>query len=798
MLAAVRSLRRSPGFTAVAVVSLGLALGLVAAVFGLVDAIRHPVTVTEKPERLFQVRYSGDGAAGRVTAANHVEVLERSIRSVEGLAWYAHAPGEMLSHGDLVAQGHGLQVSANYFALLGVRPIAGRLFTPALAADDQPASVVISEQLWVALFDRESRLDRLSLRIESGTASGRRQVVGVVPAEFMVESGANFWIPMPANAPAFTERAGNLQLVARLRPTAAIDSLNADFKVAAAYMTDVHGTGRRAFTYRAVPMLRDGYDLRAMHWLLVGAGFAVLAIACANLANLILARGLARRRDRAVRLSLGARRADLIRDVLAECVLLSLAGVALGLVAAAWGFDLLRGTLPEQNPVIGGFVLTMNWRVIALSSAAAVTAALIFGLLPAGRLSDVNLAESIKEASGTTTARRHGRFSALVIGQVALSLALLTGVSLLLRASRATQRFDFGFDARRLVEVWVAPAWRSAADTALEKRLALAAATETRLQQFGEIEAVAWRAGSGIRNPVLTVERSGGGYRSRFLRGFTTGSPNLLRTIGIPVIRGRDFLDSDVLGDGSVIVDSATALRLWGSDDPVGKLVKFAPEDRIAPWYRVVGVARTIRPAMPTFAGEELEPQVYLVSKDVPGHRSFVVRATADTIPSLRTAILRRMRDIVPPGGSVGVRGFDDARQEMIRSQLALSRLFGAFGVMSLALCALGMYSVLSYAVSQRLRELGIRVALGATRRRIFLDVLHDGAVLVIAGTASGGIATIWTNRLVDPYIGLLYHVDAVALVTAEAVLVGVALAAMLRPAVRATRADPVEVLRAV
>ena len=142
--------------------------------------------------------------------------------------------------------------------------------------------------------------------------------------------------------------------------------------------------------------------------------------------------------------------------------------------------------------------------------------------------------------------------------------------------------------------------------------------------------------------------------------------------------------------------------------------------------------------------------------------------------------------------------GDTGARQEMIRSQLALSRLFGAFGVMSLALCALGMYSVLSYAVSQRLRELGIRVALGATRRRIFLDVLHDGAVLVIAGTASGGIATIWTNRLVDPYIGLLYHVDAVALVTAEAVLVGVALAAMLRPAVRATRADPVEVLRAV
>ena len=795
--AAIKSLRRSPGFATVSILSLALALGLVAAVFGLVDALRHPRSVSFEPERLYTVRYSGDGAAGLVTPSDHMEVLNRFVRSVEGTAYFGDAPGEMVSNGNITAQGFGKLVSVNYFALRGVRPIAGRLFTPDLADEDRAGSVIISEQLWITLFDRNPRLERLALRIESSSESSRRQVVGVVPAEFMVESGANFWVPMPADVRALANATRRVWPIVRLRPNATEDSLVADFKLAAEYMTGLHGKGRWGFSYRMWPVLRDPLDLRAMHWLLIGAGFAVLAIACSNLANLVLARGLAKRRDRAVRLSLGARRIDLIKEALAECVVLALAGASIGIMAAAWGFDLLRGSMPERSPVSYGLVLQMNWRVIVMSSGAAVISAMLFGLLPALRLSDIHLAESIKEHSGTTTGRRRGRFSALVIGQVALSLALLTGVSLLLRASLVAQSVDFGFDARRLLNVHVGPGWRTP-DTAASKRIALAAETETRLHQFSAIQAVAWRAGGSLKYPMLTAERSGGGFRSRFLRGYTVASPNLLRTIGIPVQRGRDFFDSDAFTDGVVIVDSATALRLWGSDDPIGKLVKFAPEERIAPWYRVVGIAKTILPSMPSYSGEEIEPQLYLVSKNLPDSRGFVVRAPQDSVPALRREIARTMRDIVPPGGSASVRGFDDARQQMIQDQLYLSRVFGAFGMMSLLLCALGMYSVLSYAVSQRVREVGIRLALGATTKRIFLDVLHDGAILVVAGTAVGGLATMWTNKFVDPYIGLLYHIDVWALVAAEFVLVSVALLAMMRPALRATRSNPVEVLRAV
>jgi hypothetical protein len=263
-----------------------------------------------------------------------------------------------------------------------------------------------------------------------------------------------------------------------------------------------------------------------------------------------------------------------------------------------------------------------------------------------------------------------------------------------------------------------------------------------------------------------------------------------------------------------VIVDSVTALKIWGSEDPIGKLVKFAPEDRISPWFHVIGVSRPMRSGLPRHDGEEPDAQVYLVGKAAfskpesePGirplrpfvpHRSFVVRASAKDIAALRTEIPRTMHAILPARGTVQVYGFDDSRQELMKGQRFLASVLGTFGLLSLALCALGLYSVLSYTVTQRMREVGIRVALGATSKQIFLDVLHEGAILVIAGTAIGGLVTIWSNRLVDPYIGMLYHIDVIALVVAEVALVGVALLSMMRPALRATRTDPVDVLRAV
>jgi predicted permease len=810
---AIRSLRRSPGFAAVSILSLAFALGLVAAVFGLVDALRFPRTAIRNPEQLFEIRFSGEGAAGRLTAADHIDVIERFLGGSGQLTYQGFARGEALSARGIRLEATGQLVSANYFPVLGVRPIAGRFFSSATADDDAAGSVVISERIWRQVFDSDPRLERLAVTIEGDREDRRAQVIGVVPQEFTQETYANFWLTIPADIRSVMANERYVVPILRVRPGVTIDSLNARFKTVVEFLTTIHGKGRREFVYNARPVKRDPLRIDEFSWLLIGAAFAVLVVACSNLANLILARGLARQNEMAIRFSLGARRADIIRSVLAESLVISLAGAALGIVAAAWGFDLLRTSMPERAGNNGAlFLLDMNWRVIAMSAAAASIAGLLFGLLPAIRLSDVNLAAHIKEHSGTTTGRRRGRFPVLVIGQVALSLAMLTGVSLLLRASQKAKALDFGFDPARLLDVHAYT--RGSVDTTVAGRLALLAAAEKRLRDLPNVESVAWRSGVSLyRSPTFTGERSGGATRSRHLMSYTYASANYLRTIGIPVIRGRDFEDRDAFSEGVVIVDSATALRIWGSEDPVGKLVKFAPDDRISPWFRVIGVSRPVLSGVPRFEGEEVAPQVVLVGKeafvspaergvrplraDIPG-RSFVVRAKAADVPALRARIPGVMRDVLPPRGGVFVTGADDQRRDLIAQQRFLAGVFGAFGVLSLALCALGLYSVLAFSVSRRMREHGIRVALGASSRHIFLDVLHEGAILVVAGTALGGLATIWSNKLVDPYIGLLYHIDALALVAAEVVLVGVALASMVRPALRATRSDPVEVLRAV
>jgi predicted permease len=555
---------------------------------------------------------------------------------------------------------------------------------------------------------------------------------------------------------------------------------------------------------------RDPLHIDEMVWLLIAAAVAVLIVACSNLANLVLARGLAKQRDMAVRLSLGARRRDIVNAVLAECLVIALAGAALGILATTWAWDLVRTTFPERIPT-GGFAIEMNWRIVAMSSGAATVAALLFGLFPALRLSDVKLSDHLKENSGSNTARRRTRFPVLVVGQVALSLAMLTGVALLLRASQQVKAFSFGFDPARLLAVYP---YAARGDTSEASRLALASAIETRLRSIPEVESVAWRSGvSTMRAPVFTGERSGGATRELQNRGYNYVSPNYLRTVGVPIIRGRDFEDRDAFSEGVLIIDSVTALKIWGSEDPTGKLAKFGFTGRVQPMFRVIGVTGSIRDDLPRHDGEAAEPQIYMVGKTAfisPTEagvrpltariplRSFVVRAKARDIAQLRTSIPRDVRPLLPQRGGISVYGFDDRRQEVMKQQRMLALVFGAFGVLSLALCALGLYSVLSYTVTQRMREHGIRVALGATSKQIFLNVLHDGAILVIAGTAVGGFVTFWTNKFVDPYIGMLFYIDVWALVAAEFVLISVALLAMTRPALRATRSDPVEVLRAV
>jgi putative ABC transport system permease protein len=292
--AAVKSLRRSPGFATVSILSLALSLGLVAAVFGLVDGLRNPRTATRDPEQLYEIWMRGEGAAGRLTPADHIEMLERFAHSAQDIAFATMARGELTVNGTAI-NATGSRVSTNYFAVRGVMPIAGRVFGPATADEDASASVVISERIWRRVFDSNPRLEQLAIRFEDETGGRSLQVVGVVPHELVRETYREFWLALPPDVKTFFATERIVGAIARVRPGTTVDSFNEELRVATTYLTRLHGTGRLPFAYKAMPMTSDPLRMDQMSWLLVGAALAVLMIACSNLANLVLSRGLVRR-----------------------------------------------------------------------------------------------------------------------------------------------------------------------------------------------------------------------------------------------------------------------------------------------------------------------------------------------------------------------------------------------------------------------------------------------------------------------------------------------------------------------
>ncbi len=811
--ASIRSLRRSPGFSTVAIASLGLALGLATSVFSVVDAFRHPRSIFRDADRLYHVWISGDGAAGDVTNADRVNALAGRIPAAGEMAYSAFAYFGGAQNGTRSRRVFATAVSANYFALTGMHPALGRVFSESSLDADVDHAVVISHRLWRGLFDSNEHLDRLTLTFDGRTY----QVVGVAPPVLGNEAASDVWVPLARNAMESPEVSRFITATIRLRDGATPAELDRELLATARYLTAVHGVGRREFLYKEVPLKGDPLGLQEIHWVLLAAAFAVLLIACTNLANLVLARGLVRQRDMAVRLSLGARRGDVIREILAECVVVALAGATVGLVVGIWGVEVVASRLPDSVPFLGALTPQVSWRVVALTTVTALASAAAFGVFPALRLSDIRLSHRLQDNAGTTTGRAHGRYSALVVAQVALALSLLTGAGLMVRAAERVGHFDFGFDPSRLLTVGVVSDYRAdrAADS-LERASRISPtstairtaggsslravhdAVEARLRAMPGVDATSWYSGNVTDGNNLTAELVSGRTREQFTQGYIVASPDLFRTMRIPIVSGRDFELGDASGDGVAIIDEALARHLWQQDDPIGRMIKTGDRESARPWLRVIGVVKTVRFSFPESPQEDDKGTLFVASKDVPRYRTFVVRANPVRQTILALEIERMLRDVLPPRRTGAIRHWTERYSQLLESQRFLSRLFSGFGAVALLLCALGLYSVLSYAVNQRTREYGIRMAIGARRADVFRTVLRDGAVLVLAGTALGGFTTLWTNKLVDHFTYDLYHVDPVALIVSEAALVAVALVASAAPAWRATRANPVDVLRAV
>lgn len=793
---ALRSLRRSPGFVAVAVVCLGVGLGISTTVFAMLDAVVRPYLPYRDPGRLFTVwtmiSATGDLSTRQVIEDAGRQALDGATTLFEASTIIERGSSEPMEADGRLFEADVASVGPDYFTFLGLRPRRGRFFQ---ADDAGGTAAVVTEDVWNQHFTgRRAGEARL---LVGGQA---RVVVGVLPRGTRDPLRTGVLLPQRAAAPT-----GWGWRYVRLRPGQDSAGAARELDAIARRVAEAYGAGRVRIEFRMNPVRPDPFQLGDIHRALAAGGLAILLIACANLANLMLARGLNRRRDLVLHVALGATRGAVVRQMLVEAVLVSLAGGLLGLIITAWGAGLLRGGLPESLRWAGVLRPQISWRVFAFGFGAAMASALLFGLAPAWRASDVRASDALKDGAGTTTERSHGRYSGIVIAEVALTLVLLVGASLLVRSIAKVKQIDFAHGARGLVSGFVfvqadtadargrrpyqAPSLEVLRDVALRVPGVVGVTSEVTVSPWGY--QVLADEGHHAREPL-------------FLRGYKRVTPDYLRTRGLTLLEGRDFADGDVAGPGVVVLDSTAAATLWPGGSAVGRMVKLGRAVHAGtPWLRVVGVTRAV-PSLSMFTRydpyEPATPEIYAIQPGTPdtrGRRDLLIRVAGD---EARTALLlqRAIRDVY--AGRRAYAAFTPWRQvfdDFLGARRFIGRIFLGFGLLALALAATGLYAVLAYAVSRRLREFAIRIALGAEPRDLVRIVARDAAAMVLAGTAVGGLATLWTGKYVDAWLYEVYFVDAPSLVAAEATLLVVAAAACAAPAWRAMRADPIAIIRA-
>jgi predicted permease len=787
---AFRSLGRSRGFAVVAVVSLALGLGLVTTMFAILDATTHPWVPFRDPERLYSVRFWLSGTDQRFSPAWALGALRQRTRAFEAILPLGLSLTNLSEQESAGPEGDRdviVRAPAGLFRVLGLKPARGRLLED---ADVGRGTALVSSALWRQRFAGRSSLAGATVAVGDRTYS----IVGVMPGsgQSFVWMNASVWLPLPDSLTLGEHEFDNI--IVKLRPGITRAAATAELQAVAAYLTRTYHVERAPFAFYLWPLRDDPMRLGDIHWAMLGAALAVLLIASANLANLMLARGLARRREVALRLAIGASRGSVVRQMFVECVLLTVVGAALGAALSVWGVEVLRTSVPQQLWWRGIVRPMLSWRVFALAAVAAGGSAVLFGLLPAVRVARaVSLDEPLKDEAGTT-ARTRQRYSGLVIAEVALALVLLMGAGLLLKVVRRTASYEFNFPARRLLRsgIYLMKSTDGSRPDLAGTELRVIAA----LRGVPGVVDAAAISGARPAGLAVTAELGSGSTRLLNVTDYSAVTPRYLRTMGLPVLDGRDFEDGDLDGGGVAILNSLAAARLYPGARAVGHMLKLGAPTKEAPWVPIVGVCRALVEGRP---GTPPGPDVYVVGRpDTTRRGAQVVIRTAREDARITAAVTTRLKGLGPGVGGYAF-PYLSWWEAQLRSQAFLAELFAMMGSFALLLAAVGVYGVLAYAVSRRAREFAVRIALGAERGGILRLVLHDGLVMTLAGTGIGAFVAFWATGLLAAFLEdqKVLPTDVLTLIAAEVVLIGVATGASLAPALRATRADPVEILRA-
>ena len=820
---ALRVLRKSPAFTAVAVLSLALGIGANTAIFQLLDAVRMKMLPVKAPQELAEVRIVDmQGARGSFsTRYNAVtnpiwEQLRDRQQAFAGLAAWGTGTFNLAQGGE-TRPAKTLWVSGDFFSVLGMSPVLGRVFS---ASDDQRGcsapGVVISHAFWQKEYGGDAGVVGRKLTL----ANHPFEIVGVTPPSFFgLEVGRSFDLALPICADAILSGANNsldsgtnwwLMVTGRLKPGWSMQQATSNLQAISpelfqttlpANYPPVSVNSYRGFQLEAVnaasgySTLREDYE-RPL-WLLFGIAGLVLLIACANLANLLLARASGREREMAVRQALGASRWRLMRQLLAESLLLAIVGAALGALLAQ---NLSRFLVSFLNTSGNNVFLDLglDWHVLGFAAGAAALTSVLFGLMPAFRATRIEPGAAMKASGRGLTAGRE-RFSlrrALVVVQVALSLVLVAGALLFSRSLNKLETVDTGF---RQDGILLTQAGFARLDIAPERRLSFKRQMLDGIRAIPGVDAAAETnlvplSGNAWSNSVWM---DGGDTQRKLDTSFSRISPNYFQTLSVPLLAGRDFNDHDAANAPKVaIVNETFARKLLDGVSPIGqRFRKEATPTTPETVYEIVGLVKDTKYED---LREDFGPIAYLANSQEPGTTStggqFVIHSNLPQA-ELSAAVKSVLAELNP---AISVRLIDFKSmigESMLRDRL-MATLSVFFGLLALLLASIGLYGILSYGVASRTKEIGIRMALGARAREVLSLILREALLLVLVGVVVGLPVVFASTRFASTLLFGLTPTDPLSLAGAALLLFAVAFVAGYIPARRATKVDPLVALR--
>ncbi len=787
---ALRQLGKSPGFVLVAVLTLALGIGANTAIFSVVNALLLQPLPYSEPDRLVQVAEMPN-TGGYATADGGVfSDWEKQSTQLELIAALHPVDRNLTGEGDPVRVS-GAEVSADYLRVLRLNPILGRGFTH---EEDAPGGnrhvIVLTHGLWQSRYHGDPAIVDRTVQLDAESYT----VIGVLPPHALLNPNVTFLTPATIRADAY-KLVPNYNyvcnVIGRLKPGATMGQAAAELVAAREGVVSQYPAFRKNWTVGVRSLHESVYgNTRPYALTLLAAVGAVLLIACANVANLLLAKASARQGEIAVRVALGATTGRIVRQLMVESMLLAAAGGLVGILAGAWAIDpLIRFTGLNNVP---GLAVRIDVTVLLFTVAATAATGVLFGLFPAFTLARPDLSACMKEGARGSTGGRRRLQSALIVSETALTVVLLVCAGLLLRSFSRALNSDAGFN-RDNVLVFSLTQPASKAPT-IEHRIRF---IRDILRSLGQVPGVA-AAGEASSTPMngrigygeFVSREDQPATRSDYNAAFDGIDGDFFQAFGIPLLRGRFFTetDNDDRAPKVMIVNDTLARRLFPHEDPLGRLLHF----KDAAW-EIVGVVGNVRQYQ-----LDIDPrgQVYLPSIRFPWSTMFAVRTHVPPL-TLAADMRRAVQAVDPQQPIANLAALADAVEQSLQGRRTMLTLLLIFAGTALVLACVGIYGVMAYSVAQRTREMGIRIALGAGALRVVSLVVRDGLKLVLLGVAVGALASYGAGKLLAAQLYATSQSDPIVFTLVAGLLVGVALLACWLPARRATKVDPIAALRA-